>query len=375
METNRGELPGSATAEPKVDTPAAPKDAASSLPEQDKIGEQVQKIRSVADLRRFEQEQKTAPKAADTAKPAETKAAELPAKVTEEKPKEAAEETPPTEEAPPAEEAPTEEPETPPETQDSEITPVKSDRPHVRVNKDDEHGRLTLAYQIRNKDWTLKQAMAAADEQLGVKPSKEPAAQTAKSDLPETVSAVDLAADKLMDEKDKAATELRLEDVAKLDRQLRKLDRHRVELVQKDQQQQAEQAREYDTAFTKSEAKAIELYAFAGDPNSAGAKRMVEIEETLKDTGDPLYSSPDKPLRVAQMVAAELRIAPKGKGTAVAAKPTAIPVAPAPKKQVLPGGGSQTQPPAADNGLSEEIKGLKTELDFRNFQKKHGIKI
>ncbi len=122
---------------------------------------------------------------------------------------------------------------------------------------------------------------------------------------------------------------------------------HAIKLEREGERQQVEAASAYNQRFTASESRATELYAFAGDPESDGAKRMVEIEADLKANGDPLYHSPDKPLRIAQMVAAELKIAPRRKGAPAAPAKAAAPAngTPPPKKQMLPAGGSRTTPP------------------------------
>ncbi len=75
--------------------------------------------------------------------------------------------------------------------------------------------------------------------------------------------------------------------------------------------QRAKKAAAYEAAFSVSDAKAVELYDFASDPNSEGSKRMLEIDDALKANGDPLYNDPNKPLIIAQMVAKEMRIPPK----------------------------------------------------------------
>jgi hypothetical protein len=73
------------------------------------------------------------------------------------------------------------------------------------------------------------------------------------------------------------------------------------------------EAAAYNAAFSASEAKANALYPFTSDLSSAGAKRMIEIDNALSANGDPLFADPNKPLIVAQMVAKELRIAPQPK--------------------------------------------------------------
>jgi hypothetical protein len=90
---------------------------------------------------------------------------------------------------------------------------------------------------------------------------------------------------------------------------------------------EAERETAYDRTFDASEEKAIRLYDFVSDPNSTGRKRMLKIEADLLANDDPLYYDPNKPLIIAQMVAKEMRIAPKhaatsGNGTNDSQTPT-----------------------------------------------------
>ena len=226
----------------------------------------------------------------------------------------------------------------------------------------------------------MEDAVKRARDQLGIKPEKatETAEPAPKSDLPTTLEAVDSELSRIEAELKKAHVDLRFEDVADLNLSLRKLDRHRLNLERETERSLVKQESDYNNAYSASETKATELYPFAGDPESEGAKRMAEIDAALKENNDPLFSSPDKPLRVAQMVAAELKIAPKRKGSPVAPAKAAAPVitAPAPKKQILPSGGSRTIPPSANPSLAvaEEVKNISTQHDMRKFLKQLGKK-
>jgi hypothetical protein len=329
---------------------------------------------------------KSAPKAklAEPAPAAEPKPGDTPAETPAETPPAAVEETPaaepalePATEAPAAEPAPeTEEPETPLE---GEITPIKSARPHVRIREDDELGRMALAYQSRNRDWTLDQAFAAAREKLGIK-TEAPAAEPAKPTGPQTVEEVDAAMTEQRAIRKKANSELRFEDANDATEKLEALLQHRFDLQREAERTQAaaetQAAATYDEGFTKSEKQAVDLYPFAADPNSEGGKRMLEIEESLKATRDPLYADPEKPLIIAQMVAKELRIAPRTKKAPVTPAKAAAPV-PAKPKQVLPGGGSRTAPATSTQQTAEvaEIAKASTPLELRRFAEKHGLKI
>ena len=67
----------------------------------------------------------------------------------------------------------------------------------------------------------------------------------------------------------------------------------------------------YFQEFNESQRKATSLYAFLTDNKSAGFARAREIDKQVEDNKDPLYWDPNKPLIIAQMVAAELRIPPR----------------------------------------------------------------
>lgn len=306
-----------------------------------------------------------------------------PAPVAEETPGETAPGDAKAEDAPPAETTDEDAEETP--EADGPVTIPTAKNLRVRLSEEDKVGRLALSFKQRNRDWTMEQAMDAARTQLGVKAPADKATPAEpskpKSDLPQTVAEVDTAVDSLLEERTKATIELRFEDQNKIDLQLRRLDRHRIDLVRQEENTAREttlrQNQEYDSGFTRSEQRAAEMYDFANDPKSDGAKRMLEIEADLKANEDPLYFSPDKPLKIAQMVARELNIAPRKKGAPAAAKPATPTAAAAQKKQVLPGGSSRTVPVTTPTkpGDVAAVESIKTMQDLRAFQKKIGIKV
>lgn len=384
MPETLGASPESAVADTSNQT-ATPSSEASSLPTQDSFSSEVAKASSPGALRGLMANlAKIAPKAADPKTASAPKAGETPAEAAPaEAEVAAAEETPAEETA-----APEETPET--ETEDGAedfgpVTPSKASKLRLRLPETDTVGRLAAAFLQRNRDWTLEQATDAARSQLGIKaePKGETPATTtppkAKSDLPDSIEGVDNAVDLLETERSKALTELRFEDIDKIDRQLRRLDRHRSTVEKEADQRQAQEATAYESAFTASESRAAELYDFAAKPDSEGGKRMVEIDNLLKANGDPLYNSPDKPLRVAQMVAKELAIAPKRKGAppVTPVKPAQTAAVPAQKKQVLPGGSSSTTPASVNphGETNAKISKVNTVQGLRELSKSLGIKI
>ncbi len=381
--------PAQAQAEPTAAAAAEVKPS-SSLPSQETAAtERATKASSPADVRALLSDlrkQKPAPPVEAKPNPEPAKA-ETPAtteeaateETTTEETKETSEETPVTEEAKGAETTEETEEEENDGGGDGPIEPLSGARTRLRLAEDDKVGRLAASFMKRNKDMPMTEAVARAQKQLGVtteKATETEAAAKPKSDLPATVEDVDSELAKIEAEREKALVDLRFEDVAKFDRSLRQLDRHRMTLEREGERNLAKQESAYNTAFTNSEARAIELFEFAGKPDSEGYKKMAELDAFYKETNDPLYASPDKPLKIAQMVAAELGIAPKRKGSAVTPAKAAAPavITPAPKKQILPGGGSRTTPQVINPtiAVAEEVGKIANPYQMRNFLKSLG---
>ncbi len=258
------------------------------------------------------------------------------------------------------------------------VNPLTGKRAHLRLNENDELGNLALAFKKRNRDWTLDQAMEAARNQLGIKPKQEAEAPAETVDpkvaaLPKTVDEVDSLTTKLLADYKKAMSEVRFEDAADMQTQLMQLSLHRSQLERRAEQEQVAKAQKYDADFDASNAKAVDLYPFASDPATAGHKRMAQIDAQLKANDDPLYYSPNKPLKLAQMVAAELNIAPRNKNAAPAK--AAVPAVPQPKKGVVPSGSSRTTPPAQNQpAVDPAISNIKNMVDLRAQLKRFGVK-
>lgn len=361
-------------------TPAAPA-ASSSTVQLDQ-----QPLRTPLDLRRAIEQMK-----ANTPKPGSQPSPAVPAPVAESPaveatPAEAATEAP--QEETPEVVGDTEPAETPAEdtTQEPEeddggegpVNPLTGKRAHLRLNESDEVGRLALAFQKRNRDWDLLSCVEAAKKQLGINAPAEAQASVAAEDpkiaaLPKTVAEVDTATSQLLADYKKAMQEVRFEDAADMQEKLMNLTRHRSSLERSAEKQEQAHVTKYHADFSKSESQAIDLYPFAADPASAGAKRMAQIEATMLKNGDPAYNSANKPLLLAQMVAAELKIAPRNKN-ATPAK-AAAPAVPAPKKGVVPSGSSRTTPPAQNQpAVDPAISGIKNMTDLRVQLRRLGVK-
>lgn len=367
-------------------TPVAAQPATSSSTVQSDFDNRVKTATSLTEIRKLRDELARTPKAppatqqppaAQSEAPAEaTPAAEAPATTPE-----SSEATPEAAASEPAQEQPAE---TTPETSEPEdtdegegpVSPITGKRVHLRVNDADEVGKLALAFQKRNRDWSLKQAIEAAEKQLGISPqaqSNPTEAKPTSPQMPTTVQETDtVVAQKLADYK-KAMAEVRFEDAADIQAEILKLNLHRSGLERSAEREQQNAAAKYDADFSASEAKATDLYPFVKDEASPGLKRIKEIDAALKANNDPLYYSPDKPLKLAQMAAAELNIAPRNKN-ATPAKPAAAPATPAPKKGIVPSGSSRTVPQPPKPLVDPSIAGIKTYADLRKAKQALGLR-
>jgi hypothetical protein len=397
------EANGGATPQTAVETvtpPAAAPAPASSSTTQDNFADRVRQAKSPAETRALIEELRKRPLTQEALQAA--KAPKQPAQTPETAPAATEPETaqtpegttPSAEETTPAPETPAEpgaETTTTPETTDAgdgegddagdgSIKPPTAKRLRLQLPENDQVGRMAAAFLQRNRDWTLEQALDAARNKLGIKP--EPAAeqktpeQTPESKLPQTVEAVDTQLKQLREARKKANAELRFEDASDLSDQLEDLLLHRSNLERQADRQQMEQASRAEQAFAASEARAVELYPLAADPNSDFGKRMIEIEESFKETGDPTFNDPNKPLIIAQMVAKEMSIAPRRKGAPAAPAKAAAPATPpAPKKGMVPSGSSRTTAPTTNQPppITQEIQKISTVADLRAMRKKLGL--
>lgn len=383
-----------------IPSPAAVSPPASSLTTQEAAPDfnaRVQSANSPDSVLKLIKDLQTSPAPAKPVKPVEEKPAKLdeaegdkpiedanpdgPPEADGDKPAEAEK---PAGDAPPAD--PDADDPDPKNEDDDSVAPVSASKVRLRIPEGDKVGRLALAFLQRNRDWTMEQAMKAANDQLGTaKPEPKPATDkpAEPAERPLTIAEIDAQIEQIEAERSKAVKELRWEDTDEHDKKLRRLDRKRFETERAAETQKAEERQQvtarYRDEFGKSNAQAIEFYPDAGNAESSLAKRMVEIEQALEDTKDPLFRDSNKPLIVAQMAAKELRIAPKAKGSAPA-KPTLKPAAPAlpatKPKQVLPAGGSTTAPVANPHAeMTTNLQSVTNPEQLKHVLQKHGIRL
>jgi hypothetical protein len=242
-----------------------------------------------------------------------------------------------------------------------------------RLQSDDPVEQRAFDLKRRNRDLSMRECIERAEKELGVAQGEtetDADGNTRQTDseqddgLPKTAAEAEAEIDRLSEEAQKAyGEELDFEKGAQLQARINKLNR----LVGKLQLAEVEQGRtsavERDQAYRDAERKAVDLYDFVTDPKHPGVKLMEDINERLRDAGDPLYDSPEKPLRIAQMAARELGIAPKGKTRKGGEKTPGKP--PRGKAPVQPASGNaRTNPTTNAGALEDQVEKINSPDDW-----------
>ncbi len=204
----------------------------------------------------------------------------------------------------------------------------------------------------RNRDLSLEECLARAKKEiLGEEPKKTEETPAADG-MPATIEDAQAKLKELRAAKSKAMRdELDLAKADELDLEMEKVRDHMMVLERRKITEQTRAEQKYLQEFGASQEKASSLYQFLSDEKSAGFIRAREIDELMKEEGDPTFHNPNKPLIIAQMVAAELRIAPKSKKSPAATAPATKPTTSAPKPaSVISSGGSRTVTQSTQSG-------------------------
>jgi len=252
------------------------------------------------------------------------------------------------------EESTEEEAETP--TTDEEEEPEQRTTDRFRIRAKDEVEAEALSLRKRHPDWSLEDCISKAKDILGVKPPEQE--ENGNNAAPSrTVAQVNTELADLRAKHKEATTALEFDQAAELFDQIEQLRDEREELrvselrdnsIREQQEQNA-----FERQFEASETKAVTFYPDTTDPDSQMTQRILELDHQMRDLGDPLYHSPDKPFILAKQAAKELGI-PMRNPNAPAAKKSATsksrPIQPA-------SGNARTTPNTATAGKLEEQLG------------------
>lgn len=186
--------------------------------------------------------------------------------------------------------------------------PGTSNRFRIRAKDDVEAEALAL--RKRHPDLSLKDCIAKAELILGVGvESEEAQEEVSQGDTAESVNA---QIEELRRLRKEATSEMEFDTVSDLTDQIDDLRDRREELKVWESQVRAESEtraqQSFETDYTKSERLAVTYYPDTTNPDSAMVKRMVELDTRMRDLGDPLYHSPDKPFLLAKAAARDLGV-------------------------------------------------------------------
>lgn len=178
--------------------------------------------------------------------------------------------------------------------------------PQFRLRPQDKIEETALHLRKQNPDLSLKEAIAKAEAIHHVE-AKEPAAP--EPELPEVTALMQERRD-LEREIRRLGREFAPED--EIQEKEKRLDEI-ADIIPKAEEQAKARALREATAYQQSAERVTQLYPDATNPESPLYKRMEEIHADMERGGDPTIHNVNKPLIIAQMAAAELRIAPKPK--------------------------------------------------------------
>lgn len=240
--------------------------------------------------------------------------------------------------------------------EEEEEQEVKTSK-RIRLNRPED---IAIAAIAKAKDVSFAEA---TDIYRGQNPTKhqdpEPEREASESVATVTATIKDLQAQK----KEKLSS-LDFETAAELDEQIDDLRDKRDELKlsearEQSRQEQAETAKFY-ADYAKSEEKTVGFYPDAAVKDSPMAKEMAKLDAEMRELGDPLYHSTDKPFILAKEAAKSLGIPMKKPGTAPVKKTVQHrPIQPA-------GGNARTSATDPARRATEAIDGIQSMRDYRD---------
>jgi len=194
--------------------------------------------------------------------------------------------------------------------------------------------------------------------------------------FPKTVSDTEAKIKELRAERRKAMVdEVDFEKAADLDDQIDDLRDHLTTLERFAEAEAENQESQVEIRIREAQERAVQEYPDVQSAESELSRRMVEIDNYLGESGNPLFNDPDKFYKVAQMAANDLSISPVIPGStakpASSGKKSASSVPP--KRQASPvqpaSGKARTQPQVnnPEAQVTAKVDSIKTELDYEQF--------
>jgi hypothetical protein len=220
----------------------------------------------------------------------------------------------------------------------------------------------------------LKVEEAPAPADAKTEPASQPVSPTPADDgLPQTPSEVDAKIAELRQQRKQAKLDLNVDEDDRLTIEIESLIERKRSLQDgerqaQEQNRQAESRRFKDT-LEASKAKAVELYPDCAVADSPLVKEALRIDEELKRTNNPLYKSADKPLKIIQMAANNLDIAPGAKPAAKKPVTSPQPVKSRPVQPAVPiaTGAARTTQANPNGQLEDALNKVNTPEDYETF--------
>ncbi len=238
---------------------------------------------------------------------------------------------------------------------------------------EEEDTRLQERFRFKNDDDKAVAALAkakgislveAAQQYAALGKPKEQTTESTNAEAPETSQSVSARIKELEAQAKEAATALNFdeaEDFRALANDLRdKLIDLKLSEREAAKEAESKQEREFYTKYEASEQKTLQFYPDAGKADSQLAKEMAALDAQMKELGDPLYYSENKPFILAQQAAVKLGIPMTKPGTAT--KPASKSVQHRPMQPAS--GNARTTTTDATKQLSEAIDGVNTVAEY-----------
>lgn len=188
---------------------------------------------------------------------------------------------------------------------EEEIDP-NADPDQSQATHQDPLDATVAALRAANPNLTLKAALTLAEQALGT-PETAPQVDVA----PPPPAVTDLRAElKALKAQHLKMTREYADDDAfeELEKRIVEIEEDLIPAAQSyEQQRQVEIVQ----TFEQHASLAVDLYPDAAKAGSPLYNRMAQIHDDLEATGNPLVNAPDKALKIAQMAANELQIAPR----------------------------------------------------------------
>jgi hypothetical protein len=235
--------------------------------------------------------------------------------------------------------------------EESEDTEDPSNLPErVRIGNWSEVERKAIALRARNPDMSLDEALAR------IKGNAPEEVEETKQSMP-SLDEVEAQVARVKADRKQALKDLDFEKLGDLDETLDGLREKQAQLRESAKEAEVEARASYQRSVEDSKRKAVSFYPDTTDRQSQLVRRMVEIDNALKEQDNPLYYSADKPFKIAQMAGNDLGIAPKDPNRKVEKVVTPAPSSASRKAIQTPIASGN----ARSNGSS--IKSLETVLD------------